>query len=126
MNGDVLTVIASNDVQVVCKMACVCRDWRAAVVKGVGEPFDTRRALVELGEGRGDALMCEVMKALALSANKVKRGAHRKKRNYRGGFYNVFSLETARRLFRRNGAWGGLEARLRRRSARCAKKKLLF
>ena len=127
MIDDVLIVIASSGgVQVACTMACVSRDWRAAVVKGVGESFDARRALVELGEGRGDALMGEVMEALALSAAKVKRGAHRKKHNYRGGFYKIFSPETTRRLFRRNGAWGGLEARLRRRRACRARRQLVF
>ena len=39
--------------------------------------------------------MGEVMEALALSAAKVKRGAHREKHNYRGGFYKVFPVEDA-------------------------------
>jgi hypothetical protein len=117
---DVVRLVASSGPQVACKMPAVCKDWRRVCEEG-GDADATfvANALVGLGV---DACMRDVMAALALSRDKVKLGTYWLKRNYRGGFYNIFSRNAMLRLFRRNGGWAGLDARLRRRRARCAKR----
>ena len=117
--ADALSVVAAMDVEVAVKMPAVCKQWHEAKRNGHGDANDAMNAIAGLGM---DACMRDVMAALALSSDKVKLGTFRQKRNRYGGFYNIFSRHAMLRLFRRNGGWAGLDARLRRRRARCAKR----
>ena len=117
--ADALSVVASMDVEVAVKMPAVCKHWHEAKKNGHGDANDAMIAIAGLG---ADACMQDVMAALALSSDKVKLGAYRQKRNRYGGFYNIFYLRTMLLLFRRNGGWAGLNTRLQRRRARCAKR----
>ena len=121
IGDDLVCCIAQTGAHVALKMACICKQWREAVESGDGAAFDTRRALIQIGE---TSLQGDLVSALALSKVHVKMGTHTKKRNRYGGFYHIFSHAAAVKLFQSHGSFDRLEQRLRaRRLARRTKRK---
>ena len=115
MDTDTLCLIAeAGSYEVAFTMALVCIDWRAAIQNGVGAVFDVRRSLLTLG---GTVLMGDLVSVLALSPTNVKLAPHVRKR-HRFGFYNIFTHDTAVRLFHTHGGFARFEARVARRAAR--------
>jgi hypothetical protein len=115
LDHDVLQAISGMALDTALAMALVCTDWREAIEHGNGNVFDTRRALLNLGD---TALLTELKTTLALTSTKLQVHPHKLKRRFGGGKYKIFTRATYISIFHAHGGAPQLEERLMRRVKR--------